>query len=168
MLLSISVVLKSSKKKFEAKNSFIVHWKAKKDDNKEYEYIVKVWDKFGTKTIKGYYNCYLKCDVLLLANVFGKYINSSLKNNGLCPSHYLSEPGLTWDAILSMTKVKTELISDADMYLFFEKNMRGGVSYISIRYSEANNKHLLSYDSKQESKHNHILRRKQLIWKCEV
>ena len=35
------------------------------------------------------------------------------------------------DAVLNMTKVELELASDADMYLLFEKDMRGGVSYIS-------------------------------------
>ena len=39
------------------------------------------------------------------------------------------------------------------MYLLFGKFMRGGVSYISKRYSKANNKYLKSYDTKQESKH---------------
>ena len=55
--------------------------------------------------------------------------------------------------MLNMTKVKLELISDPDMYIFFENSMRGGVSYISNRYSKANNKYLKSYDPKEEAKH---------------
>ena len=55
--------------------------------------------------------------------------------------------------MLNMTKVKIEFTSDPEMYIFFEKGMRGGVSYISNRYSKANNKYLKSYDPKQESKH---------------
>ena len=47
----------------------------------------------------------------------------------LCPSHYLSGSALSWDAVLNMT-TEYELISDADMYLFFEKCMRGEISYI--------------------------------------
>ena len=39
------------------------------------------------------------------------------------------------------------------MYIFFGKDMRGGVSYISNNYSKANNKYLKFYDPKQESKH---------------
>ena len=67
--------------------------------------------------------------------------------------HYLSTPTLSWDAILNMTKVELELISDVRMYLFFEKSMRTRVSYISKRHSKANNQYLKSYDPKQESKH---------------
>ena len=52
-----------------------------------------------------------------------------------------------------MTKVELKLISDADIYTFFEKGMRGGVSYISKRYSKANNKYLKSCDPKQRTKH---------------
>ena len=44
--------------------------------------------------------------------------NNSLKNYELCPSHYLSAPGLSWDARLKMTKTKLELISDPDIELF--------------------------------------------------
>ena len=50
--------------------------------------------------------------------------------------HYFSSPGLSWDAMLKMTRIKLELISDVDMHLFIEKGMRGGISYISKRHSE--------------------------------
>ena len=67
------------------------------------------------KTMKDYHNLYLKFDVLLLADVFGKFRSNSLKNYGLCPSHYLSALALSWDAMLNMTKVELELIPDPDM-----------------------------------------------------
>ena len=78
---------------------------------------------------------HLKCEVLLLADVFEKFRDESLKNYGLCPSHYLSALALSWGAMLNMTKVEFELIPDPDMYIFFGKGTRGRVSYISIRYS---------------------------------
>ena len=100
------------------------------------------------KTIKDYHNLHLKCDFLELADIFEKFRNNSLKNYGLCPSYYLSGSALSWDAMLNMTKIKLELISDPDMYIFFEKCMRGGVSCISNRYTKANNRYLKSYDPK--------------------
>ena len=68
------------------------------------------------KTIKDCHDLYLKCTVFLLADVF-------LKKNGLYPSHYLSVPVLSWDTMLNITKVETELILDADLYLYFHKGM---------------------------------------------
>ena len=62
-------------------------------------------------------------------------------------------PGLSWDAMLKMTKTELELIPNPDMYIFFEKVTRGGFSYISNSDSKANNKYLKSYAPKQESKH---------------
>ena len=59
----------------------------------------------------------------------------------------------SWDAMFNVTKVELELIPDPDMYIFFEKGTRGGVSYISNIYSKASNKYLKSYILKQESKH---------------
>ena len=64
----------------------------------------KVWNKFEMKTMKDYHNLYLKCDVLLLVDVFEKFRNNSFTNYRLCPSHYLSAPGLSWDAMLKMKK----------------------------------------------------------------
>ena len=88
----------------------------------------------------------LKKDVLLLADVFEKFISTSLKYYNLDPCHYLSAPGLSWDATLKMTKVELEKISNADIHLFIEKEMRGGISYINKRYSKANNKYCLDYN----------------------
>ena len=44
-----------------------------------------------------------------------------------------------------MTRIELELISDNGMYLFVEKIMRGGISYIAKRYSKANKKNIQSY-----------------------
>ena len=68
------------------------------------------------KQMKGYQNLYLKCVILLLADVFQKFRNNSLNNYQLCPSHYLSTPCLSWDTMLKMTKVDLTLIPDPDMY----------------------------------------------------
>ena len=105
------------------------------------------------KTLKDCHDLHFKCGVLLLADVFEKFRNNSLKNCGLCPSDYLSAAGLIWDAMLKITKIKLELVSDPVIYIFFDKGTRCGISYISNRYSKAKNKYLKSYDPKQESKH---------------
>ena len=73
-----------------------------------------------------YHGFYLKKDVPLLANVFEKIINTCLEYYGLDPCHYFSSPRLSWDAMLKMTKIELEFISDTDMYFFIEKGMRGG------------------------------------------
>ena len=87
-----------------------------------------------------YHDLYLKTDVLLLADVFEKFINTCLDYYGLDPCHYFSSPGLSWDAILKKIEIELELISDIDVHLFIEKGMRGGVSYIAKRFSKVNNK----------------------------
>ena len=66
------------------------------------KHVFNVWKKFEIKSIKDCYDLY--CDVILWADVLEKFGNNSLKNYGLCPSHYLSAPGLSWDAMLKMTK----------------------------------------------------------------
>ena len=65
----------------------------------------------------------------------------------------MNAPALSWDAVVNITKVELELISVPEMYLFLEKGMRDGVSYIYERYSKADNKYLKSHDPKLESKH---------------
>ena len=95
---------------------------------------------------------YFKKDVLLLADVFEKFIATSLKFYGLGPCHYFSSPGLGWYAMLKMTGVRFEKIVDIDMYLFIEKGLRGGISYIIKRFAKGNNKYIKDYDPKKSSK----------------
>ena len=87
-----------------------------------------------------------------LADVLEKFIDACLNLYELDPSHYFSAPVLSWDAMLKMTGVKLEKISDIDMYLFIEKILRGGISDIAKRHTKANNKYMKVYDSKKTSK----------------
>ena len=93
-----------------------------------------------------------KKDVLLLADVFKKFIGTCLKFYVLDSCQLFSSPGLSWDAMLKMTGVKLEKILDIDMHLFIEKGMRGGISYIAKRYAKANNKYMINYYPKNPSK----------------
>ena len=109
----------------------------------EYLACEKIWDVFDMKNMSDHHDHYLKKDVLLLVDVFEKFIDTCLKFYGLDPCHYFSSPGLSWDAMLKMTGVKLEKISDIDKYLFIEKGLRGGISYIAKRYAKANKKYTI-------------------------
>ena len=63
-----------------------------------------------------------------------------------------SAPRLSLDAVLTMTNMDLEQISDPDINLFIEKGMRGGISYASKRYSKANDKFYLNYDKEKQLK----------------
>ena len=84
--------------------------------------------------------------------MFEKFVSTCLDYYGLDPCHYFSSAGLSWDAMLKMTKIEVDLISGIDTHLFVEKGMRSGISYISKSHSKANNKHMECYDSDKESK----------------
>ena len=73
-----------------SKEKFYSSLTVKKISDKEYDQVLKVWNKFEIKMMKDHHDLYLKYDVLLLADVFEQFRNNSLKNYGLCPSHYLS------------------------------------------------------------------------------
>ena len=66
----------------------------------------KTWDKFEMKNMSNYHDHCLKKDVLQLAYVFEKFIDTCLKYYGLDPCHYFSSLGLSWEAMLKMTGVK--------------------------------------------------------------
>ena len=69
----------------------------------------------------------------------------------LDPAHFLSLPGLAWQACLKKTNVKLVLITDYDMLLMVEEGIRGGICHSIHRYAKANNKYMNNYDNSKES-----------------
>ena len=118
-----------------------------------YEHVLNVWEKFNIKTLKDYLKLYNISDVLLLADVFENFRDICLKNYGLDPVHYYTAPGLAWDAMLKITKINLELLSDVDKLLMIEKGIRGGISIISNRYGKANNKYMKDFNNSEPSKY---------------
>ena len=117
----------------------------------DYNRAVTVWNHFNMSYLKDYHDLYLETDVHLLADVFETFRKTCLTSYHLDPANYISAPSLSWDAFLKQSKVEIELISDMDMFQFFEKGMRGGISQISHRYAKANNSQLPDYNPDEES-----------------
>ena len=117
----------------------------------DYSHAKRVWSAFQIKDLGDYHDLYLRTDVLLLADVFESFRSTCLSHYRLDPCHYFSAPGLSWDALLRMTWVNLDLISDFNAQLFIEKGMRGGISTITHRHAVANNKYMKNYNPEVES-----------------
>ena len=117
----------------------------------DYQHAINVWNTFKCKTIRDYHDLYLKSDVLLLADVFENFRKTCLHHYNLDPAYYYTSPGLAWDACLKETGQELQLFYDYDMLMMFEKGIRGGISHISKRYAEANNKYMKDYDPDKPS-----------------
>ena len=122
-------------------------------NNYNYKHVLNIWETLKIKSLKEYHEVYNKTDVLLLADVFEKFRDLCLINYGLDPVYYYTSPGLAWDAMLKMTGVNLELLSDVDKLLMIEKGIRGGISMISNRYGKANNKYMKDFNKKKLSKY---------------
>ena len=85
-----------------------------------------------------YHGIYLQLDVLLLADLYEKFRTTCLEYYSFDPVHYYTTPGLAWDAVLKMSRVDLQLITDVEMYHFVENSIRGWISMISTRPDQAN------------------------------
>jgi hypothetical protein len=118
--------------------------------DEDYARAQEVWGKFGCKTLWDYSEVYLKTDIALLTDIFEDFRKMAKKTYGLDPLWYYTAPGLSLDAELKFTRVKLDQITDPDMYLMIEKNIRGGICMAVTRYAKANNPHLKDYDPNKE------------------
>ena len=85
-----------------------------------------------------YHDLYVRSDTLLLADIFENFRQSCLKYYELDPAHFVSLPGLAWQACLKNTNVELELLTYYDMVLMVEEGMRGGICHAIQCYAKAN------------------------------
>ena len=83
--------------------------------------------------------------------MFENFRNMCIKEYELDPAHFLSLPGLAWQACLKKTNIELELLTDYDMLLMVEEGLRGGICYSIHRYAKANNKYMKNYNNNEES-----------------
>ena len=94
---------------------------------------------------------YVQSDAALLADVFDNFRDKCIEIYRVDPAHFLTAPGLAWQACLKKTEVELELLTDNDMLNLFEKGIRGGMCQASYRYVKRNNKYMKNYDKNKES-----------------
>ena len=73
---------------------------------------------------------YLRLDVHQLADVFEEFRSMAMKDDGLDPAHYMTAPGLSWDAAILSTGAEVELITDPNMFQFFVFGIRGDMVFV--------------------------------------
>ena len=99
----------------------------------------KVYKYFSDKNLGGYHDLDVWSNILLLADVFENFRNNHTEIKKLDPA-VLSAPGLAWQACFKKTEVKLELLTDINMLLLTEKEIRGGICHVIHRYRKAENK----------------------------
>ena len=92
---------------------------------KEYAHTQKVFKEFKLKNLGDYHDLYVQSYTLLLADVFENFRNKCIEIYELDPAHFLSAPGLAWQAYLKKTDVELELLTNIDMLLMVKNGIRG-------------------------------------------
>jgi hypothetical protein len=118
----------------------------------DYAHCKNVWETFQIKNLGEYSDLYLTIDCLLLTDIFFNFRKVCLKHYKLDPAYYYTTPGLSWDAMLKITDIEFDLITDYDVFMTVESGIRGGLTQCSTRHAVANNPYLpMTYDPEQET-----------------
>ena len=117
----------------------------------DYMHANNVFKTFELKNLGEYHDLYIRSDMLLLADVFENFRKTCIKIYELDPVHFVSLPGLAWQACLKKTNVELELLTDYDMLLMIEEGIRGGICHAIQHHAKANDKYMKDYDKKKKS-----------------
>ena len=148
---------KFDEKELPVKESFYSNLTVEDISDTDYKHANNVFKKFDLNNLGDYHDLYVRSDTLLLADIFENFRHASLNNYELDPAHFVSLPGLAWQACLKKTNVELELITDYDMLLMIENGIRGGICHAIQRYAKANNKYMNDYNKNKESSYIHYL-----------
>ena len=122
----------------------------------DYRHANNVFKVFKLENLGDYHDLYVQSDTLLLADVFNNFRDMCLKEYELDPDHFLSLPGLAWQARLKKTNIELELLTDYDMLLMVEEGIRGGICRSIHQYARANNKYIKNYNNNEDSSYFNI------------
>ena len=121
------------------KEKFFNKLNNKNISNEDYKHAIKVFKTFKCENLFDYSILYLKTDICHLSDVFQKFSNFSYKTYNLDPRHSYTLPGFSWQAMLKMTKIELQLISDSDMHLYLMDCIRGGICIVNKKFVKADN-----------------------------
>ena len=142
---------KFNEKVLPGKESFYSNLTLENISETDYAHANNVFKKFYINNLGEYHDLYVRSDTLLLADIFENFRQSCLKNYELDPAHFVSLPGLAWQACLKKTNVELELLTDYDIFLMVEEGIRGGIRHVMQRYVKANKRYMKDYDRKKKS-----------------
>ena len=142
---------KFNEKKIPSKELFYSNLTLEIISEVDYMHANNVFKTFELNNLGDYHDLYVRSDTLFLADVFENFRKARIKNYELDPAHFVSLPGLAWQACLKKTNVELELLTDYDMLLMIEDGIRGGIRHAIQRYAKANNKYMKDYDKKKKS-----------------
>ena len=87
----------------------------------------KIWNTLNIKNLGEYHDLCVQSDTVLLADVFENFRDKCIEIYNLDPDHFLTAPGLAWQACLKKKGIELELLTDNDMLDMFENGIRGGI-----------------------------------------
>ena len=142
---------KFNKTSLPSKKDFYSNLNMEDIDDIDYGHGNNVFKSFKLESLGDYHDLYVQSDTLLLADVFENFRDMCIKEYELDPAHFLSLPGIAWQACLKKTNIELELLTDYDMLLMVEEGIRGGIYHSIHRYAKTNNKYMKNYNNNEES-----------------
>ena len=132
-------------RKLPSREEFFNDLRQEECSKEDYEHAQKVWETFNCENMLDYSVLYCCCDVALLADVMLNFRDMIWDNFELDACQYLSLPHLAMDVMLKETGAQIEHIKDLDMALQLKSAIRGGLSFVNLRYAERGEKQCIMY-----------------------